>query len=173
MVPTSQKTHHTCYKYQSIKIIVFWNVTLCSLVDSTKTSEEHTASIFHPADGDSGFLWIIHTNLVSISQKTHHISITELSQLITISYNLTMLFGRQVPIFWRNLLPKHSILKMEAAGFFEILVFIYQITCCMSEHCFWSNSVECKLYCFIPEGSRRRENKVHVRILSPECRTKS
>jgi hypothetical protein len=72
------------------------------------------------------------------------------------------MFGRQAPIFWRNLLPKHSILKEKAAEFFEILVFIYQITYHISEHCLSSNSAVWKLYCFTPEVSNYREKKVYI-----------
>jgi hypothetical protein len=38
-------------------------LTLCSLVCGHKRSGEHIASIFHPEDGDSVFLWNIGSHL--------------------------------------------------------------------------------------------------------------
>jgi hypothetical protein len=48
----------------SVKFMVFWDVTLCSLVDSTNVLEKLAASIFlfYSEDGSSRFFWTLSTH---------------------------------------------------------------------------------------------------------------
>jgi hypothetical protein len=53
-----------------MSMFVFWVVTPCGLVGRCNVSEEHTASILNPEDGDSMFL----NTLVYISTRSHGVT---------------------------------------------------------------------------------------------------